>query len=284
MKNLKMLGNVSCSTAIGRFSEKEDEHITHPFYFDKCLGGVLLAVMDGYNGKMIAKLCKESIPKLFNPTDFSDIKNALKKTIRGLNMLANKTGHRGYSSGSCISIVCIPRSFKHVHVAVLGNVRVIILDRYENIHVSPEHNVYTDKEERSMAIKRGGIYDRNKIQIPQNIAHDKIPKYRQVSRAIGDIQMGNIINHEPLLYSVPIGPKSVVIIASNGVSYPTHKDNYVKTLESIVKGVILRENSDDLIRRSEIIANQNLHHDTTIIVWRGPKSEDINQYDKIALC
>lgn len=284
MKNTEMPGNISYETEVGSRLLKEDYHLIYPFYFNDGLGGTLLSVMDGYNGKNVAELCKESIPKLFNPTGFKDIKNALRRLILDLNNLAKETGYRGYSSGSCISIACIPRNLKHAHIAILGDVRVIILDRHENIYVSPEHNVRTNKKERDMAIKRGGIYSKDYMYIPQSMAHDRSPKGRQVSRALGDIQMGDIVNHEPLLYSVPLGPESVVVIASDGMLDPTHQDNRKKTLYSIIQGILHGEGAEKLLKRTQVIANQNLHDDATVIVWKGPKCGNILQCDKTALC
>jgi len=284
MKNTGMPGNVSYETEVGSRFLKEDYCLTFPFYFGDDLGGILLAVMDGYNGKNVAELCKESIPNIFNPTGFKDIKNAIRRLILELNKMAGETGYRGYSSGSCISIACIPRNFKRVYVAILGDVRVITLDRYENIHISPEHNVRTNEEERNMAIKRGGVYSKNYMYIPQSMAHDRSPKGRQLSRALGDIQMGDIVSHEPLLYSVPLGPKSIVVVASDGMLDPIHQDKRKKTLHSIIQGILHGENAEDLLRRTKVIAEQNLHDDATVIVWQGPGSENVLQCDKIALC
>ncbi len=284
MKNTGMFGNVSCETEVGSRFSKEDRYLVHTFYFNDYLGGTLLAVMDGYNGKQVAELCKESIPKLFNPTGFKDIKNALRRLILELNKIAGETGYRGYSSGSCISIACIPKNFKRVYVAVLGDIRVITLDRYENIYISPEHNIRTNEEERNMAIKRGGIYSKDYMYIPQSMAHDRSPKGRQVSRALGDIQMGDIVSHEPLLYSVPLGPKSIVVVASDGMLDPTHQDKRKKTLNSVIQGILLGENAEELLKRTKIIANQNLHDDATIIVWKGPEWKNAHQHNKIALC
>jgi len=271
MKITGMSGDISSSTEKGSCLLQEDRFLIHPYSFNNNFGGILLAVMDGYNGPEVAELCRKYIPKLFNPNDFGDVKDSLRRLAPNLNRLAEETSHMGTSSGSCISIACIPRSLKHVFMVSIGDTRIVVRNRYGQFFVSPEHNVRTNKEERNAAKKRGGVYENEYIWIPQSLAHDRKPKGRQISRAIGDVQMGNVISHEPHIYSLPIGPESAVLIASDGLFDPSHGKTFQRNLLSICRGIIFEENAKQLILRSKNEQGGNLRDNTTVVIWRGLK-------------
>lgn len=238
--------------------------------------GVLLALMDGHNGKGVAEYCKQNIPKLFSLGEKECVKIALKRLVAKLD---EET--REMKSGSTLSLVYIPKDAKRAYVAVLGDSPVIIFgDWHEdehgertNLNVSPEHNVRTNKEERVAAEARGGIYERGYVWVPTSGPRD-YPTGIQLSRALGDCWMYDILNRKPEIYSVPLCPGSVVLLASDGLLGHTDSDAYKEALISISLGMILEKNTTGLLRRAKKIKARGFDDNATAIMWKGSGREN----------
>jgi serine/threonine protein phosphatase PrpC len=85
--------------------------------------------------------------------------------------------------------------------------------------VSEEHNVRTNLREREAAIARGGEYGEGYLFKPGSVGG------LQMSRALGDNYLEGVLSREPATDVFRIGAKSIVIVASDGVFDPNHKES-----------------------------------------------------------
>jgi serine/threonine protein phosphatase PrpC len=238
------ISQVSVASSIGARSYQEDFHVYHGFT-ENCLIGV----MDGHDGKSVAKFCCDEIGNLF-PIDIIDQpETALKILISELNKRTEKL-----EAGSTISLALIFQN--RVTVAVLGDSPVMVLDKHGQFHISPEHNVRSNKKERRAAELRGGIYEGGYLFTKFG------DRGVQLSRVLGDAYLGEVISREPEKYTVhnPIW----VMVASDGILDPGH--NNTSAMAKEVK-ILAEKNSSakDLLAWAE---KRGLEDNATAVVWR----------------
>lgn len=216
------------------------------------LKGWLLAVMDGHNGKLVAELCAEKIEKLFQIADESRAEESLRRLVADLNKQTES-----YIEGSTFSTALILDGVLKVWVAVLGDSPVVVLDQDGKIHISPEHNVRFNLEERKAAEKRGGIYQNGYIWTDLS----DLAKGLQMGRALGDSAFRKILSREPDIYI--IDNPEWVLVASDGVFDPGHK-NTSQLLEEVKKYARRHSNAEEIMKWAE---NRGLKDNATAIVW-----------------
>lgn len=241
----------------GLRSYQEDRYVADPLSIDLDRQLQVLAVMDGHGGSEVAELvAKEMIPTLrenFQESN-SSILETLQKTVSALNALA-----RNMRAGSTLSLVVIPDNEQKAYVAVLGDSLIVISDQNGDINVSPEHNARTNVAEREAAVKRGAIYD------GAYLVDDESGYGLQMSRALGDRDLDGFLNRDAEVYTVNLGEKSFIIVATDGVFDPEHKDTEQETrrlAEMVAKGAGAEELVQDAIGRQT-------EDNATAIVWRA---------------
>lgn len=253
MKSRKSI--VSAAVKQGLRPYQEDRHVR--LRLDKPnLKGWLLAVMDGHNGKLVAELCAEKIGQIFQITDENQAEESLRCLVVDLNSQTEV-----YSEGSTFSAALLLDNVPKVTVAVLGDSPVVVLDKKGNVHVSPEHNVRSNLEERKAAEQRGGIYINGYIHTDLS---DLAPGL-QLSRALGDSGLGNILSREPDIYTIQ-NPQWV-LVASDGIFDPGHK-NTSQLLEEVKEYAMKRSTAKDIMKWAE---SRGLEDNATAIVWNLPK-------------
>lgn len=215
------------------------------------LNGWILAVMDGHGGSRVAELCAKQIGKLFMPQDAANTEKALRHLVVALNSMTEQS-----QVGSTLSIACIPSNHKNVSIAVLGDSPVIVLDRKGQLHMSPEHNVRSNIEERRVAEKRGGVYEGGYLFTRNG------DRGLQMSRALGDAYLENVISHEPDIYTIA-NPKWI-LVASDGLFDPGHSQSYalLREIESYAKN---QATANDLMQWA---LSRGLQDNATALVWR----------------
>ena len=245
MKSKKAQIDTSHFSAIGKRYYQEDRYVLSTGNF-----GWLLAIMDGHNGDKTAGYCHEHLLEIFFAT------YSLIDTIKTLNEQT-----KNFESGSTISVVHIPNDASVANVAVLGDSPIIIKIKDGSIFVSPEHNVRTNLLEREAAIKRGGIYEEGYI------FDDRLHYGLQMSRALGDSFLDSILNREPEVYEVELGPESFVAVFSDGVIDPGHKDSKTqidRLIKLIENGANAQKLVDDALKRKT-------KDNATAVIWRRIK-------------
>lgn len=183
--------------------------------------GILSAIFDGHGGFHTAEFAYKNL--------FSIFESMYQKKMHGKTLLSKVFSELnkhtcGYNTGSTASIVWIPKRNNTAFVGILGDSPVFIKNKNCDIWASPEHNVRNNKDEAQAASKLGGViyngylFDGNYPSGPG----------LQMSRALGDVALKNVLNRNPEIFSVPINKKSWILIASDGLLDPAH---YIVELE-----------------------------------------------------
>jgi len=194
------LDQVSRATSSGKRDAQEDRFVTVAIP-----GGIALAVMDGHRGLDVAEYCAKVLPGQMKVIDRKHIRRSLECVMKRLC-----TDTKGMSAGSTISIACILQ--KVVHIAYLGDSPIIVRTKNGGFFVARDHDVATNAAEREAAIARGGRYKND------GYIRDGSPRNGlQITRALGDAHLGPIILREAEVHTVPLGPKSVVIVCTDGI-------------------------------------------------------------------
>lgn len=244
-----MKGSVTSSMIQGPREYQEDRHFYKRIEGPKFYGW-LLAVMDGHIGSSVAELCVKEIEGLFNLSDANHTEKALRDLVSALNL---KTSN--FYEGSTLSVACILESHNKVSVAVLGDSPVIVVDKNGKLHVSPEHNIRSNIEERKAAEKRGGVCSGGYLYTQNG------DQGLQMSRALGDSYLEGVISRKPDIYTIQ--NPSWVLVASDGLIDPSHKDSE-NLYKKIKKYADKRARADDLM---QWVTKRGPKDNVTAIVW-----------------
>lgn len=245
-----MKGTVTTAVKQGSRSYQEDCNLHISVAYESRLCGELLAVMDGHGGAAVSELCEQEIRNIFKFSGSEQSEASLKKLVAEL---ALRTGD--YETGSTISLALITDVPLKVSVAVLGDSPVVVYDKQGQLHISPEHNVRSNLEERKAAEQRGGIYCHGYISAPDSSGE------LQLSRALGDSFLGSVLSKEPDVYT--IAEPVWVLVASDGLFDPGHSDMH-RLLEEIKEYAKRNATADELMKWAE---KRGLRDNATALVW-----------------
>lgn len=204
---------VTSHTDVGARNYQEDRFVVQEF--DE---GYLLAVMDGHGGDQVVEFIANNLVGVFGETTInSSYSGRLQEIFSKLNL-----DTRSMHSGSTLSLVFLPNNEERAYVAVLGDSPVIIRTGEGEIFVSPEHNARSNLEERAAAEARGAVFDRGYLYTSDMRAG------LQMSRALGNSELDSFLSREPEICIVELGEKSFVLVGSDGLFDPGHKDTSVQ--------------------------------------------------------
>lgn len=255
---MTLRGKISYAQMQGPRSSQEDFLVHIPFYSQVNRCGHLIGVMDGHGGKEVAKYCEEAIPQIFD-SDALNIRQELRRVAEKLD------DHTAFSkAGSTLSIAVINESNGIVITAVIGDSPIIVVNDSGNIWLSDEHNVRTNIPEREAAIRRGAKYDGGYIYDSYNPLGDQI----QMSRALGDCNLRKILDRTPTVNRQYINSRSLIIVGSDGLFDPNHKQSRESSAQSVVTLVQSGGNAAQILQFRE---SQGLEDNTSIIMWRPKK-------------
>jgi serine/threonine protein phosphatase PrpC len=248
---MSVRGAVAAHTVQGPRPGQEDRYVVEPLCSPEGVSGYLLAVLDGHGGAAVAEYCQRELPAVFSLAGPEDAENALRRAVRALDQ-----GTRKERSGTTLSAVCLLESHEVATVAVLGDSPVFTLDRRGRTAVSPVHNVRVNLEERRQAEGRGGLY------LSGYMVSAETGDGLQVSRALGDASLEGIVSREPQVYSVELGPGSLVVLATDGLVDLSAGEERAFAEEAL-KGTV---DPESLIRWAE---RRGLRDNATAVVWRA---------------
>lgn len=213
--------------------------------------GWLLAVMDGHGGKTVAELAAREIGELFRLKSADQSEKALRDLISALNERTKNFP----DVGSTISAACILKTASKVSIAVLGDSPVVVLDGSGKLHVSPEHNIRSNLEERKAVQGRGGICEGGYLYTYGG------DHGLQMSRALGDFHLYPVLSHEPDIYT--ISDPQWILVASDGIFDPGHKNTHhlLNEIEDYAKRYA---SAKEIIQWAE---NRGLKDNATALVW-----------------
>lgn len=259
IEGVEVDGFFTVASEQGTRSYQEDRHVVGSYD----VGGrsvLLLAVMDGHGGSETAELCTKELPKQFQNAlekDGADITEILRDVVEQLHKVTS-----GMHSGTTISLVALPKNERKAYIAILGDSPVIVSDRKGTFRVSPEHNARTNMAEREVAVKKGAEYGGGYLYEPNS------GKGLQMSRALGDCELAQFLNREPEVYAVDLGEKSFVIVATDGVFDPRHKNTDLE-VDRLSEMVARGANAEDLVQDA---VKRQTGDNATAIVWRMDKN------------
>lgn len=206
---------ITFAEATGCRASHEDRHAGFLFS-GRGYRAWILGVFDGHGGFAVADLCERALFRIPVPEELPDPEGFLREFVSRLD---GET--RSYHEGSTLSIALIvrrPDGKETVSIAVLGDSPVIVLDRFGfgRLHVGPDHNIRSNPEERRAVIARGGTVENGYVYPPA------CEYGLQMSRALGDSWMGDILSREPELLTVE--DPAWVLVASDGIFDPSHTE------------------------------------------------------------
>jgi serine/threonine protein phosphatase PrpC len=176
---------------------------------------LLLGMFDGHGGRWASEYAADHTPNIFRAIR-KEIKKDPEATLRLIYSNLNKATE-DYTCGSTASVVWLKDNV--AHVAVLGDSITIIKDANGQIWKSPEHNVRTNEAEALAAEQRGGkisangyLFDKWQIDGPG----------LQMSRALGDKDLGRVLLREPDIFHIPVNENSWILVCSDGLLDPSH--------------------------------------------------------------
>lgn len=215
--------------------------------------GFLMAVMDGHGGSETANVCEKEIGPAFS----SVFNQALdpKILLRSLvSILVDKTS--ALRSGSTLSVAWVMEDREEVAVAVLGDSPIIVIDKQGKINLSPDHNVRTNAIERKRAVERGAYYDGRYI-------YNRSGRGLEMSRALGDIGLNNILSRDPEIYTV--NEPLWVIIGSDGIFDPEH-ESLIAFAEKLVRQLQMGSSATNVM---QWVKSRGLEDNATVLIWKS---------------
>lgn len=209
----------------GSRTYQEDRHLTL-----NTEDGLIMVVMDGHGDDQCAILLEKKFcdiwDSVFSPEESPEL--LFRELFNKFDMLTSDMG-----CGSSMSVAFIPKANTgkedKVHVAILGDSPVLVQKSDGTLHISPEHNVRTNIAERDAAIRRGGYYSNGYI------CYGPEGHGLQMSRALGDYDLGKILSRVPEVYTVELG--DWVLVGSDGLISPGHDESAKQMLADIVRMV-----------------------------------------------
>ncbi len=214
----------------------------------------LLAIMDGHGGEAAAEYCRREMEKCFRE---SRGPNAVEK-MRHLVKLLHGVTQGFWSIGCTLSLAWIRPSARSATVAVLGDSPIFFLDSTGALFMASVHNVVSNLFERQAAVARGGIFRNSYIQNEAKVG-------LKISRGLGDAEMGEIISHEPDIFTVR-DPK-LVIVATDGFVDTSKVDEMSRAITEMGQ-VLNRGNlsAQDLMKWG---LERRRSDNTTVLLWDG---------------
>ena len=202
--------NISKATAQGGRFSQEDR-----FVVSNIKDGKLIAVMDGHGGAEVSSRLAKMLPLIWRKHIVfpASIFTAIQNTFKDLADLTSRM-----EAGSTMSLVFIPKPADVVYVAILGDSPVVVKDAEGRVEVSPMHNARSNAAELAAAQARGAFYYNGYIQ-----AHFSGPGI-QMTRVMGDSELGRIVSREPEVYTKQINADSFVLVGTDGLFDPSHRN------------------------------------------------------------
>jgi serine/threonine protein phosphatase PrpC len=258
---MSLRGIVTTAQEWGPRDRQEDRILHFPFH-NKLRRGHLLAVMDGHGGEEAADHCKKAIPRLLDPSA-SNLENELREMVKKLDSRTTL-----FESGTTLSVAMIDESNKTVTTVLLGDSPIIVVDKKGEIHISEEHNVRTNLEERIAVLTRGGAFDEDEgyVYDPAQEERNERIQYAQFSRSLGDQAMRRIVSREPAINTYGLNSRSCVVVASDGLFDPYHEMDRAELARQIASRVKSNNNAAEILTWR---MNEELKDNTSVVIWRA---------------
>jgi len=203
---------VSSATEKGKRPYQEDRLVIH-----ETSEVYLLGVFDGHGGDEVADKCAVLMPKVFDAVRSAVLVANFENMVREVFHVLNAETKDCYA-GTAASIVLLPKHGKEAIIGILGDAPVMLQKTDGDIWLSPEHNVRTNSAERAAAEGRGGTVHNGYLFATFSGGG------LQMSRALGDRELGKVLDRTPEIFRVPVGAGGFILVASDGLFDPSHEE------------------------------------------------------------
>jgi protein phosphatase 1L len=253
---------ITYATAQGSRPDQQDRLVIFPTPSEWPLGGgTLLAVFDGHGGEGTAERCARSAPTSWHHALIAEPEYVLPAFRRLIQSFVEAALHD--SGGTTASIAYIDAAQSRIYTAVLGDSPIAVFDASGQLRVAASHNVRTNERERARAEERGGLYRAGYLHDSQDLQYGL-----QMSRAIGDRELGRILDREPEVARWELNDASACLIGTDGLFAGGEVPN--AALERLV-GMIQRGADASALVQDAL--ERGSADNVTAIVWRpGPNA------------
>jgi len=258
-------GTVSKAQAQGGREDQQDYIVSKSFLHFRHGWGHLVGVLDGHGGREVSFIGKMMIPVIFD-VRAKDMETEMARTIAMLHLHTDL-----YESGSTLSLAYINEVQQTVTTAVLGDSPILVIDENDILHVSIEHNVRSNLNERMAAVARGAVYrqDGYITNAPDNDYGLPSDEGLQVSRALGDKVFTHLLDRTPDINTYRLGSKSMVFVASDGLFDPGHAKEDPELLQKLLVEIEKGGNAEAILKWRE--KQGELKDNASLVLWR-PKT------------
>lgn len=242
---------VTRAVAIGPKERQEDRNVAFGFR-GRGFQAYVIGVFDGHGeSAAAAEYCRRETETYPWPSEIADSEGLLRSLV---TRLVNGTDR--FRCGTTLSLALIVKR-KHagttVSVAILGDSPVVVYDGAGSLHVGPHHNVRTNPDDRRAVHDRGGIIEFGSVRAVSG------GYGLQLSRALGDRELGRILSREPDIYT--IDDPHWILVASDGLFDPGRAP-----FDELVAFAGIGATAEDLMKWA---LQARLHDNTTALVWQS---------------
>jgi serine/threonine protein phosphatase PrpC len=261
--------SVSSYSAQGKCFYQEDRFLVADIAVPVRGGkGKLLAVMDGHGGKEVSDYLATALDETFRKAIAGAEGDPGQALRLAFGALQTETEH--FRSGSTLSMVYVPQRGRRAYVGILGDSPVAVYMPGKYPWISPEHNVFNPAEVAEV-VKRGGELVGGYFYPCVGASQFDLARGLQLSRALGDKDFSQVLDRQPQIFSLTIGPGSLILIATDGIT--DHVLNSKARIANIIDSLRAtdRPSAEKVVKRVLRFSQDNV----TAIVWhwRLPKAK-----------
>lgn len=206
-------------------------------------------VFDGHLGDSVAETASKIVINSFLITNPLDLEHSVRDIFREVSK-ASELEH----SGSTMTLACVNKETQVVVLGVLGDSPAVILTEDDELISLPTHGAFGNKVEQQAVIDRGGFYHNGFIcRKPTEMG-------LQMTRALGDCWIGDILSTEPDIY-IYNRPKAFLLSTDGLFEQVTSRSPPVEDV-----GKHLRSNfSADVFLEHK--RESGIYDNTSLVVW-----------------
>jgi len=216
--------------------------------------GDLLLLGDGHgkDGGAVAEMAIDAAEREFPKKMLAAYREGDLDIHEVLRLTFNEVINKGnaFKSGCTFIMVFVPRNRSQAHVCAIGDPMVLIKNKEGDVIINPVHTTQNPAELKSV-LKRGVFCDPEGFICDGSYPED--PSHRlPVTRVVGNFHLDHILNRNPAIYSVELGPESYIGLGSDGVARH-HKPGEIRRFIRLLEKGISAENLVARVQKRRII-------------------------------
>ncbi|MBI2071351.1 MAG: sigma-70 family RNA polymerase sigma factor, partial [Elusimicrobia bacterium] len=255
--------SISAYSDQGPRGDQQDRHVQAQVNVSVKNGrGQLLAVFDGHGPTADAsEKAAQNVQALFEES-LTQAKGNVSKALTAMTAKLHEL-LKDEESGTTMSVLYIPEGSKKAYAAVLGDSPVVWMNEKGEAVLGPEHNAKTNEAERKAAEAKGAHF-----LLGAYLASSNGGGMIQLSRALGNKRLDDILNREPEIVEIPMFPGQSIVVGSDGLFSGTEKLTQAQAnvlMAKVNKGASAKTLVEEALAQEE-------HDNTTAVIYRVPKT------------